>query len=202
MVWPVRGQSPILPATGQTRCFDEAGREVACLGSGQDGDHKAGLVWPDPRFERLGDDVLDRLTGLNWRRIAHLTRTPIDWQEALAAVRDLNQAGGDWRLPTIHELESLVDCAEGRAEGVGGHGSLVPRHAWSPALPQGHPFAEVQDGYWSSTSSLFEPDWAWALYLDKGAVGVGQKSGRHFHAWAVRTGLPLSSRVAGVSHVG
>lgn len=26
----------------------------------------------------------------------------------------------------------------------------------------------------------YEPDWAWALYLTKGAVGVGQKRGRAF----------------------
>lgn len=40
---------------------------------------------------------------------------------------------------------------------------------------------------WSPTTSAFEPDWAWTLYLDKGAVGVGQ-SGRHFHVWAVNGG--------------
>jgi hypothetical protein len=44
----------------------------------------------------------------------------------------------------------------------------------------------MQDVYWSSTTSLFEPDWAWALYLNKGAVGVGQKAQAHFHVWAVR----------------
>ncbi|MCO6414001.1 MAG: DUF1566 domain-containing protein [Thiogranum sp.] len=49
-------------------------------------------------------------------------------------------------------------------------------------------FSHVRDGYWSSTTSAFEPDWAWALYLDKGACGVGQKSGRHFHVWPVRDG--------------
>jgi hypothetical protein len=88
----------------------------------------------------------------------------------------LNRAGTKpreaWRLPNINELESLVD-------GV----------AHSPALSPGHPFEEVQVAYWSSTTSLFEPDWAWALYLDKGAVGVGQKHGRHFHVWAVCGGV-------------
>ena len=34
-------------------------------------------------------------------------------------------------------------------------------------------------------TSAFEPDWAWALYLDKGAVGVGQKAGAYFHVWPV-----------------
>jgi len=44
--------------------------------------------------------------------------------------------------------------------------------AHRPALPSGHPFADVQDIYWSSTTSLFELDWAWALYLEKGATVV------------------------------
>jgi hypothetical protein len=55
-----------------------------------------------------------------------------------------------------------------------------------PALPADAAFVEVREGYWSSTTSLFEPDWAWALYLRTGAVGVGQKAGRHFHVWPVR----------------
>ena len=76
----------------------------------------------------------------------------------------------DWRLPNINELESLLDC--------GMH---------SPALVAGHPFVALQDVYWSSTTSLYEPDWAWALYLDKGAVGVGQKMQAKFHMWAVRS---------------
>lgn len=79
-----------------------------------------------------------------------------------------------WRLPNINELESLVDCA---------------RH--SPALSLGHPFTNLSEAYWSSTTSMFEPDWAWALYLDKGAIGVGQKSGRHFRVWPVAdTAMP------------
>jgi hypothetical protein len=88
----------------------------------------------------------------------------------LAAVAELNHEGAEarWRLPTINELEALVDCS-----------------AHSPALPSGHPFADVQEIYWSSTTSLFEPDWAWALYLGKGATGVGQKRFAKFSVWAV-----------------
>jgi len=89
-----------------------------------------------------------------------------------SAVAELNREGADfiWRLPTINELEALVHCA-----------------AHSPALPSGHPFTDVQDIYWSSTASLFEPDWAWALYLEKGATGVGQKRFAQFSVWAVTT---------------
>ena len=171
LVWPVRGAgNGILPATGQERCFDDAGREIPCGGSGQDGETRSGRAWPTPRFAVEGEAVIDRLTGLCWQRRADLTGSPVNWDEALAAVAELNRAEPEraWRLPNINELESLVDCA-----------------AHSPALPPGHPFEDVRQGYWSSTTSAFEPDWAWALYLDKGAVGVGQKSGRHFHVWAV-----------------
>ncbi|MBU1263439.1 MAG: DUF1566 domain-containing protein [Gammaproteobacteria bacterium] len=173
MLWPVRGQGlGVVPRTGQSLCYDAAGKPVSCAGSGQDGEFRYGAAWPEPRFEILQDGVLDRLTGLRWRRSAKLTLQPVVWREALAAVAALNREGAAmrWRLPTINELESLVDCA-----------------THSPALPSGHPFAEVQDIYWSSTTSLFEPDWAWALYLEKGATGVGQKRFAEFSVWAVAT---------------
>lgn len=170
LVWPVRGKSHVLPATGQTLCYDDKGAVVPCAGTGQDGEFRMGLTWPAPRFHAREETVLDRLTGLVWRRDASLSPGGVTWQGALATVALLNlKAGEDWRLPNINELESLVDSA-----------------AANPALSPDHPFAQVRDVYWSSTTSLYEPDWAWALYLDKGAVGVGQKSQAHFHVWPVR----------------
>lgn len=56
MVWSVRSQNRILPVTGQTRRFDETGRERECPDSGQDGDLKMGRPWPEPRFALRGDD--------------------------------------------------------------------------------------------------------------------------------------------------
>jgi hypothetical protein len=171
LVWPVRGRCrDVLPCTGQTRCFDEAGAPVPCEGSGQDGAYRSGHPWPVPRFAPHGGQVLDRLTGLCWRRDADLAGEAVNWEEALAAVAALEHAEAvGWRLPNINELESLVDA---------------DRHG--PALPADAPFDAVREGYWSSTTSQFEPDWAWALYLRTGAVGIGQKAGRHFHVWAVR----------------
>ncbi|MHB8793490.1 MAG: Lcl C-terminal domain-containing protein [Thermoleophilia bacterium] len=173
LVWPVRGEgSGVLPATGQN------------------GDSPFGAKWPEPRFEFVAsrDAVHDRLTGLIWRRLANLAGGPVLWEEALKAVRQLNAASDDssiiaehsdlkdshgenedWRLPNINELESLVDMS---------------RH--DPALPVGHPFEQCQEVYWSSTTSMFEPDWAWALYLNKGAIGVGRKGYARFHVWAVK----------------
>ncbi len=173
LVWPVAGAgNGLLPVTGQQRCFDAAGAELTCGGSGQDGELRLGAPWPEPRFSAQGGVVRDALTGLAWSRNADLAGGPLAWAAALELAGGLDlprpPGHGPWRLPTINELESLVDAG---------------RH--SPSLPAGHPFAPVADAYWSSTSSAYEPDWCMALYLGKGAVGVGQKAGEHFHAWAV-----------------
>ena len=172
LLWPCRGEGyKILPSTGQTQCYDASGRTIPCIGTGQDGEFRFGQVWPEPRFSILNEFVIDRLTDLCWVKKADLRGGPVTWTEAFDAVETLNQNSKGkvfWRLPNINELESLVDCST--------HG---------PALPAGYPFKDVQEGYWSSTTSMSEPDWAWALYRTKGAIGVGQKRGAHVSVWAV-----------------
>jgi len=39
-----------LPQTGQTKCYDTAGAVIDCAGTGQDGEIRAGVAWPEPRF--------------------------------------------------------------------------------------------------------------------------------------------------------
>ena len=175
LFWPVRGKgNAVLPATGQEKCYDVSGNVIDCSGTGQDGDLLLGSTWPHPRFMEESGLIHDRLTGLGWAAHCDLTGNPVNWRQALYAVQDANMAGLDgrhhWRLPNINELASLVDCS-----------------CQSPALPQMHPFRGLQDGYWSSTTSLFEPDWAWVLYLNKGACGVGHKPGITFYVWLVTT---------------
>ena len=171
LVWPVRGtDSGILPATGQQYCYDDRGNRIVCTNSGQDGEYQLGSHWPCPRFKWRDDCVYDQLTNLCWYHNASLTDKPVTWCNALEAVHALNHKsdGRHWHLPNINELESLVDSSQAK-----------------PALPRQAPFKNVQDAYWSSTTSMFEPDWAWALYMDKGAVGVGQKRGPYFFVWPV-----------------
>ncbi|GBE08360.1 hypothetical protein BMS3Bbin11_00973 [bacterium BMS3Bbin11] len=171
MLWPVRGQgNGVLSATGQIACYNETGDVIDCAETGQDGEYSSGRFCCSPRFEVDQKGVADKLNNLCWRQAADLCG-PVSWQKALAEVEQMNQSGDlpYWRLPNINELESLIDCA-----------------THSPALTLGHPFDSLQDIYWSSTTSLYEPDWAWALYLDKGAVGVGMKMHAKFHVWAVR----------------
>jgi hypothetical protein len=179
-VWPVRGEAVALPATGQRGCWDAHGRRSAGGrdAEGHDGALRCGLPWPAPRFrlfrvlEGHHRVVVDRLTGLGWCPFTALPTQPVTWTEALSAACRLGRrryAGrGDWRLPTVNELESLVDAEQ-----------------WAPALPKEHPLGEVPPSCWSSTTSGYEPNWAMALYLEGGAVGVGHKAGAHHHGWAV-----------------
>ena len=173
LVWPVAGKgNGLLPATGQRLCHDPRGREIPCLGSGQDGELRLGAPRPEPRFRAEGETVQDNLTGLVWTRNADLTEGTLDWNSALeeAAGAGLPRPSGHgpWRLPTINELESLVDADQ-----------------HSPALPRDHPFHSLGDTYCSSTTSSFETDWCMVLHLNKGAVGVGHKTSGSFHVWAV-----------------
>ena len=147
--------------------------------------HGCYLVWPvispagefpyaeEPWCWEIDEQgIFDRRTGLTWSHPENAVRQPVTWQLALDGIRAMNRKNTDmptaWRLPNIRELESLVD--------VGSH---------SPALPQNHPFASIADGYWSSTTSMYEPSYAWVLYTRDGAVGVGYKAKADFYALAV-----------------
>jgi hypothetical protein len=147
------------------------------------------LVWPvagprrvDPtaedRFEIERDVVHDRQSGLRWSCGAGCSAAPCTWEDALAAAveHSRTRAGGltTWRLPNIRELESLVD---------------LTRH--SPALAPGLPGHAAAEGCWSATTSVYEPRYAWVLYLRDGAVGVGFKPEATFCAWLV-AGRPTS----------
>jgi len=53
--------------TGQVTCYDEDGVVIDCAGTGQDGDLRPGVAWPNPRFvDNLDGTVSDILTGLVW----------------------------------------------------------------------------------------------------------------------------------------
>lgn len=124
----------------------------------------------EPRFETTQDGLVrDCLTGLLWDRDAGGMRMTT-WNMACSLAHARRQATGQpWRLPTISELETLVDATRAY-----------------PALPAGHPFGRVADACWSGTTSGVDPAWAFCLYTGKGAVGVGFKPHPEFTVWLVR----------------
>ena len=172
-VWPVRSAAIDLPKTGQITSF----------ASGDDGELEMGVVWPSPRFTDNGDGtVTDNLTGLVWLENANRfgTRT---WLQALNDCNTLADDGidlkdgsiaGDWRLPNIDELESLIDYSQ-----------------WDPGLPSGHPFSAVQSGvlifYWTSNTYADNTDDAWHLNVYGGWASNENKSSISY-VWPVRSG--------------
>ncbi len=172
--------SPVnLPQTGQTKCYDTAGVEIPCAGTGQDGEIQAGVAWPSSRFTLSGDCVTDNLTGLMWPRNGNLAGTTINWDSAIDYANNLTLCGySDWRLPNINELESLVNAD-------------VPDTAtWLNT--QG--FYNVQSSgiYWSSTTGADGTSSAWLVGLWSGNVG---SSGKDYngYVWPVRsTSIPLA----------
>ena len=197
-VWPVRGgQDNSSPAqlwkTGQTKCYDVAGTEITCKGTGQDGEIQAGVSWPSPRFIDHGETVTDNLTALMWTKDANLLHGEKTWQQALNYVKGMNNSTydnfgyTDWRLPNRKELHSLTDYSR-----------------YNPALPSGHPFSNVQAypyWYWSSTTCANNyTDEAWIISMENGYVEYGGKPYSEVYGgsyvWPVRAGqigeLPYS----------
>ncbi len=68
-----------------------------------------GSSYGENQYVNNGDGtVTDLATGLMWQQSDDGTGR--NWEEALAYAEDLNQAGHtDWRLPDVHELQSIVD---------------------------------------------------------------------------------------------
>jgi hypothetical protein len=97
--------------------------------------------------------VLDRETGVVWERSPDVTPPPgltQTWGDAHVTcnIKTIGNRKG-WRLPTVHELASLID----------------PNNpAGNPDLPPGHPFTNVQSGiYWSATSDAAFATHAWTV---------------------------------------
>lgn len=166
-----------VPETGQTLCFDAAGAGIPCTSTGQDGDLKAGVTWPNPRFvagtgAAVGC-VTDKLTGLMWMRAP--STTGVIWTTALADANGLTLCGfSDWRLPNINELESLVNT------------EAASQATFLNAPAQG--FTGVQAAlYWTSTSLVGSSFNAWYVSMDDGSANADNKNNTFF-VWPVRAG--------------
>ena len=185
LIWPLFSFAGTvnLPKTGQTTCYDESGNVIDCAQTGQDGDIQAGVDWPEPRFDDNGDGTItDHLTGLVWLKNADCAGT-MNWNDALDYCNNLasgscgltdGSAAGDWRLPNVIELESLVNAEE---------------HPGSWLNSQG--FASVQSShYWSATTHAVESYfYAWCVSMDYGNVTVSYNYKVYSrYVWPVRAG--------------
>lgn len=185
----------VLGRTGQTLCYDPACTAapcdlVACAGTGEDGEWQKGVA-VSPRFVDNGDGtVTDKLTGLTWLQEGNCstffaddatTQNPRSWLAALEAAQKLadgycglndGSVAGDWRLPNLRELQSLID-----------YGQI------NPSLPPGHPFLNTMSPqhYWSSTTVASSTYGAWLVSFGIGSVVYDGKS-FSYYVRAVRGG--------------
>ncbi len=118
-------------------------------------------------YSRHNDIVTDLVTGLKWQDNEIKPRPSAgiyikdDLQGAKQYCENLTLGGLEWRLPTIDELETIIDYSEGE---FGGSGCTTPAHSATYdcryiTSEKGtfnkifkHIFHDDGDKYWSSTS--------------------------------------------------
>lgn len=164
-----RNYAPV-PKTGQTTSY----------AAGDDGALQKGVASPTSRFTDNGNGtVTDKLTKLIWLKNANAFGTQT-WTQALNTANSLaapaagltdGSKAGDWRLPNVKELLSLVDYGR-----------------FAPALPAGAPFTGVQvSNYWSSTADAVNAAYVWCVNFSDCGVGNCDKSA-YDSVWCVRGG--------------
>jgi hypothetical protein len=167
--------------TGQTTIY----------ATGDDADLQKGVALPNPRFTDNGDGtVTDNLTALIWLKDANCFGVK-NWITALNDCNTLasgscglsdGSLAGDWRLPSIRELHSLINfaCNEPAISDAEGTGQ------WEWA--DGSPFTSVYSNYyWSSTTHTLSPENAHGVHFSSGGVANMSKVWT-VHLWPVRGG--------------
>lgn len=151
--------------TGQTKCYDfDTNKEETCTEKhkGQDGYYQAGIA----RSYTKGTDVVkDNATGLMWQDNADVAdeSKKKSWQDAKTYCKNLSLAGYSyWRLPTIKELESIVDYSRHKGSGMLG------------AIDEA--FGNVKNFYWSNATNASNSGNAWAVSFDNGSDFWSSKS--------------------------
>jgi hypothetical protein len=113
----------------------------------------------DSNFKNNGNGtVTDLATGLTWQR--QDDNDTKDWNEAVEYCQTLDLAGGGWRLPTIKELQSIVDYRVN-----------LPAID-TDALPGTGSF----DRYWSVTTRADDNQEAWGANFSNGGNPFTVKS--------------------------
>jgi hypothetical protein len=166
-------------------CYDWRGEIIPCHYN----QRYARLLFDKPipvsRFiDNEDGTVTDSMTSLIWLKNPNIFGM-LDWRDTSLAVNGLKEgdcgpnsdfvlsdgsSAGDWRLPTMKELCTLIDFSKRE-----------------PALPRGHLFSDVPSGYhWSSTTLDHYSEMAWIVYFESGTTCYEHVNNRAGYVWPVR----------------
>ena len=153
--------------------------------------------------------MTDTGTGLIWLKNANCTDTVVgvaksdgylSWNDAAMWSNGLSSGAcslsdgshaGDWRLPTLDELKSLI-CRPGAPawvyNGCDGSNTTNPNGLYPFQWLMSQGFSAVQDNdYWSSSTYPGYPDYARSVRMVNFYVNFGSK-GDGSYVWPVRGG--------------
>ena len=109
------------------------------------------------------DTFTDAKTGLTWQDNSASASIEKDWSDAKSYCKNLTlSAKNDWRLPSIKELQSIVDIKK-----------------YNPAIKSG--FKHVASYYyWSSSEYVSGSSYAWEVYFYYGSTSFNDKSDKYY----------------------
>ncbi len=163
--------------------------QIISYAPGDDGAHQKGIPWPDKRFTDNGDGtVTDHLTGLIWLKDADCAGE-MNWEDALTFCSNLaidscgltdSSSAGDWRLPNVEELQSLIH--------YGFYRPALPNTVGTGKWIEDDPFTGVVSSYyWSSSTGADDPPYKWFVSFNYGQVNGDTKDNSNC-VWCVRDG--------------
>ena len=182
---PKKKKAPApVPQTGQTIIYSDY----------DDGYYRSGVAWPIPRFADNWDGTItDNLTKLIWMENANC-RGRKAWADAITFCNDLASGScaltdgsnqGDWRLPSINEMVSLIHW--------GVYNPAIPDTMGTGQLSDGNPFINVETAgftphHWTSTTYIYpSATEAFCVPFSSGGIDDLPKT-KGLNVWCVKGG--------------
>ena len=175
-------------------CYDWRGNIIPCNFKRPYAELLLDKPIPASRFiDNKDGTVTDSLTKLIWLKNLNCFGM-LDWRGASLAAKGLKEgdcgpnpalvlsdgsSAGDWRLPTMIELCTMIDFSRR-----------------DPALTKSHMFLHVPSGYhWSATTLEYHSGMAWIVYFESGTTCYEDIKNRAGHIWPVRGPLGPGSNL-------